>query len=211
MSIRTLTAWVRMVRLPIMFLCCFGAVVGALNTAVFLNTNLSFFQIFMLILVPAFLSIGTMIHSDVTELESDKVNRPNKPLPAGVIKEKTAYYTGFFLMFSSIFLALFIYSCQLSPPEIACQDQDIWELNKYGQLSVNSETYLECFSEAKIIDENLVFIDKSGQQHNYPKEELGYPHTPYILNYYVDDFSDIDYCHQSEGISIAGPFIQLSC
>ncbi len=105
---KLIVAWVRMIRLPILFLCCFGAVVGALNTAVFFNIDLSLFQIFMLILAPAFLSVGTMVHNDVTDLESDKVNRPYKPLPAGIIKKKTAYTTGFFLMFASIIVTLFV-------------------------------------------------------------------------------------------------------
>jgi len=105
---KLIVAWVRMIRLPILFLCCFGAVVGALNTAVFFNIDLSLFQIFMLILAPALLSVGIMAHNDVTDLKSDKVNRPHKPLPAGIIKEKTAYITGFFLMFASIIVALFV-------------------------------------------------------------------------------------------------------
>jgi geranylgeranylglycerol-phosphate geranylgeranyltransferase len=105
---KLMIAWARMIRLPILFLCCFGAVVGALNTAVFLNAQVSLFQIFILILAPAFLSVGTMVHNDVTDLKSDKVNRPYKPLPAGIIKEKTAYFTGLSLMFASIIIALFV-------------------------------------------------------------------------------------------------------
>ena len=105
---KLLVAWTRMIRLPILFLCCFGAVVGALNAAVFLNVDVSLFQIFMLILAPAFLSVGTMVHNDVKDLKSDKVNRPHKPLPAGIIKEKTALITGIFLMFGSIIIALFV-------------------------------------------------------------------------------------------------------
>ena len=103
-----LAAWTRMIRLPILFLCCFGAVVGALNAAVYLNVEVSLFQIFMLIIAPAFLSVGTMIHNDVTDLKSDKVNRPYKPIPAGIIKEKTAYYMGLFLIFASLLASLFI-------------------------------------------------------------------------------------------------------
>lgn len=103
-----LTAWIRMIRPPILFLCSFGALVGALNTAVFFDYNLSFIQILMIILAPAFLSTGTMIHNDVTDLESDKVNRPYKPLCKGIIKQKTAYYLGLFMMCFSIILALFV-------------------------------------------------------------------------------------------------------
>ena len=101
-------AWLRMVRPPIMFLCCFGTIVSALNCAIFLEVELSYFQIFMIILVPAFLSTGTMIHNDVTDLESDKINRPHKPLPKGTIKVRTAYIMGLVLMFLSIILSLFI-------------------------------------------------------------------------------------------------------
>jgi len=97
-----------MIRLPILFLCTFGAVVGALNSAVYLDYDVSLFQIIMLILAPAFLSVGTMVHNDVTDLKSDKVNRPYKPIPAGVIREKTAYVTGLTLIFASIVVSLFI-------------------------------------------------------------------------------------------------------
>jgi len=97
-------AWIRMMRPPILFLCSFGALVSALNCAIYNNVTLSIFQILLLILAPAFLSIGTMFHNDITDLESDKVNRPKKPVPAGILKEKTVYYTGIALMIGSIFL-----------------------------------------------------------------------------------------------------------
>lgn len=106
--LKKIYAWGMMVRLPIMFLCSFGALVGALNVAVFFGTELSFLQMILVLLIPAFLSTGTMIHNDVTDLESDKVNRPYKPLPSGTIKVKTAYYGGLFLMFASVIIALFI-------------------------------------------------------------------------------------------------------
>jgi len=105
---KLILAWLRMVRLPIMFLCSFGALVSALNCAIYLNVELSVFQMFLILIVAACLSTGIMIHNDVPDLESDKINRPYKPLPRGIIKVRTAYYTGFFLMFLSIVLALFI-------------------------------------------------------------------------------------------------------
>jgi geranylgeranylglycerol-phosphate geranylgeranyltransferase len=106
MGLRTLTiAWIKMIRPPILFLCCFGAVVSALNCALFMRVNLSYYQLLFLILTPAFLSTGTMFHNDITDLESDKINRPKKPVPSGLLKEKTVYYTGLALMIASIFLA----------------------------------------------------------------------------------------------------------
>jgi geranylgeranylglycerol-phosphate geranylgeranyltransferase len=101
-------AWIRMIRPPILFLCCFGAVVSALNCALYMGVNLSYYQLFFLILAPALLSTGTMFHNDITDLESDKINRPKKPVPAGLLKESTVYYTGIALMIGSIFVGLFV-------------------------------------------------------------------------------------------------------
>jgi len=109
MGLGTLTiAWIRMIRPPILFLCSFGALVSALNCALFMGVTLSYYQIFLLILTPAFLSTGTMFHNDITDLESDKINRPKKPVPAGILRKKTVYYTGLVLMIGSIFLGIFV-------------------------------------------------------------------------------------------------------
>lgn len=105
---KLLLAWGRMVRPPIMFLCSFGALVSALNCAIYLDVELSLFQMFMILLVPAFLSTGIMIHNDVPDLESDRVNRPHKPLPSGTIQVRTAFVTGIGLMLLAIVLSLFI-------------------------------------------------------------------------------------------------------
>jgi len=105
---KTLTAWIRIIRPPIVFISCLGVLVGALNSAVFLKTELSSFQIFMALLGSFFLASGLMVHNDVTDLESDKVNRPHKPLSTGVISVKTPYVVGPFLMILSIFIALLV-------------------------------------------------------------------------------------------------------
>jgi len=106
-----LLAWFRIIRPPIVIISCLGALVGALNVSVFINDGiikLSLLQLFMIIFGAAFLSAGLMIHNDVTDLKSDKVNRPHKPLPSGMIRAKTAQMTGIFFMILSIFIALFI-------------------------------------------------------------------------------------------------------
>jgi len=105
---KKLEAWLRIIRPPIVFISCLGAFVGALNTAAYLDTNLSFFQILMVVIGAAFLSSGLMIHNDVTDLKSDEINRPHKPLPQKIIKTKTASATGIILMLLSILIALFV-------------------------------------------------------------------------------------------------------
>ncbi len=103
-----LLAWLRIIRPPIVAISCLGALVGALNVSAYLDIKLSLFQISMIIIGSAFLSAGLMIHNDVTDLKSDKVNRPHKPLPSGRIRSKTAQVTGLILMILSIFIALLI-------------------------------------------------------------------------------------------------------
>ncbi len=105
---KKLEAWIRIIRPPIVFISCLGAFVGALNTATYVNTELSVFQILMVVIGAAFLSSGLMIHNDVTDLKSDEVNRPHKPLPQRVIKTKTASAIGIILMLLSILIALFV-------------------------------------------------------------------------------------------------------
>lgn len=103
-----LLAWLRIIRPPIVAISCLGALVGALNVSAYLDIKLSLFQISMIIIGSAFLSAGLMVHNDVTDLKSDKVNRPHKPLPSGGIKSKTAQVIGLLLMILSIFIALLI-------------------------------------------------------------------------------------------------------
>lgn len=103
-----LLAWIRIIRPPIVFISCLGALVGVLNTAIFLGMELSIFQMVMVILGAGFLAAGLMVHNDVTDLKSDKINRPYKPLPSGVIGVKTAYIAGLILMILSIAIALLI-------------------------------------------------------------------------------------------------------
>jgi geranylgeranylglycerol-phosphate geranylgeranyltransferase len=106
-----LLAWLRIIRPPIVFISCLGALVGALNASSFLNNgpiDISFFELSLIILGAAFLSSGLMIHNDVTDLKSDKVNRPHKPLPSGKLKVKTVQITGLILMILSIFVALLV-------------------------------------------------------------------------------------------------------
>lgn len=104
----TLIAWIRIIRPPIIFISCLGALVGVYNSAIFLNMDLSNFQILMVLLGAFFLASGLMIHNDVTDLESDKVNRPHKPLSTGVIKLKTANFIGILMMILSIFTTLLV-------------------------------------------------------------------------------------------------------
>jgi len=109
--VNTFIAWIKIFRPPIILISCFGAIVGGLNSSIYLNQGiieLSFFQIIISLFASALLAAGLMIHNDVTDLKSDKVNRPLKPIPSGVINEKAAYLVGLGMMILSIILTLFI-------------------------------------------------------------------------------------------------------
>lgn len=106
--IKLIKAWIRIIRPPIVFISCFGVIVASLNAGIFLNLEISQFQFVMMILGAFLLSSGLMLHNDVTDLKSDNINRPHKPLSQGIIKVKTAYYTGIFFMILSIIISLFV-------------------------------------------------------------------------------------------------------
>ena len=70
---RWILAWLRMVRLPIMFLCSFGALVSALNCAIYLNVELSVFQMFLILIVLfSFNGLVTIVAAQ----EEDKITNP---------------------------------------------------------------------------------------------------------------------------------------
>jgi 4-hydroxybenzoate polyprenyltransferase len=60
----------------------------------------------MTCLFAALLSAGLMVHNDYYDLPSDRVTRPHKPLPSGVIRPETAKWTGFGLMAAAVLVAL---------------------------------------------------------------------------------------------------------
>ena len=84
-------AWVRICRPLIIIISVFGSSVGALNVTIAdITINAGFhleWDMFLLtMLAAAFLAGGLMVHNDFTDLESDRVNRPQKPIPSGLIK-----------------------------------------------------------------------------------------------------------------------------
>ncbi len=101
-------AWFRIVRPPIVFISVFGAVVGALNTATFIGASLDTLAFTVMMLSAGLLAAGLMVHNDYTDLASDRVNRPKKPIPSGAIAPKTAKWVGIWLMSGAVLLALFV-------------------------------------------------------------------------------------------------------
>jgi 4-hydroxybenzoate polyprenyltransferase len=103
-------AWVRLARPLIFFISLFGASVGALNVSVAqipVNEGFSFsIPAYLVALLGAgLLSSGLMIHNDVTDYASDVVNRPHKPLPAGLIGKRTASIVGIGTMVAAVLAA----------------------------------------------------------------------------------------------------------
>lgn len=102
--------WVRMMRPLIVFISIFGASVGALNVTyanIPINEEIGL-EVGMLVialLASGFLAGGLMIHNDYTDLESDRVNRAQKPLPSGLISPGLAARVGIGMMIVSIILA----------------------------------------------------------------------------------------------------------
>ncbi len=100
-----LKAWLRIIRPPILVISAFGAAVGALNVTT--SPDPITFWLALIAWAPLVYT-GIMIHNDYTDLESDKVNRPWKPIPKGEISATTAKWSGLGMMFSGTILAFFI-------------------------------------------------------------------------------------------------------
>jgi geranylgeranylglycerol-phosphate geranylgeranyltransferase len=100
-----LEAWFKIIRPPILFISALGAAVGALN--VDLDPDPITFWLALIAWAPLVYT-GIMIHNDYTDLESDKVNRPNKPIPSGAISPNTARFTGLGMIFGGTTLAFLI-------------------------------------------------------------------------------------------------------
>jgi 4-hydroxybenzoate polyprenyltransferase len=101
-------AWVRIVRPPIVFISVLGALVGALNATWPLGYGASMFDLVLVGLAAGLLAAGLMVHNDYTDLASDRVNRPHKPIPSGAISEGTAKWSGIVMMGAAVVLAFFI-------------------------------------------------------------------------------------------------------
>ena len=100
-------AWFRIVRPPIVIISVVGASVGALNVTLGAGDDLPQATYAMTCLFAALLSAGLMVHNDYYDLPSDRVTRPKKPIPSGVIRAETAKWTGFGLMAAAVMVALF--------------------------------------------------------------------------------------------------------
>ncbi len=98
-------AWFRVVRPPIVFISIFGASVGALNVTLAQHVYLDPFAFLLLIISSGLLAAGLMVHNDYTDLASDRVNRPQKPLPIGIIAPRTANIVGIVAMGLAVILS----------------------------------------------------------------------------------------------------------
>jgi 4-hydroxybenzoate polyprenyltransferase len=106
-NVNKIEAWFRIVRPPIMIISVVGASAGALNVTIGQGDDLPQATYAMTCLFAALLSAGLMVHNDYYDLPSDRVTRPNKPLPSGIIRPETAKWTGFGLMAAAVLVAMF--------------------------------------------------------------------------------------------------------
>jgi len=100
-------AWFRVIRPPIIIISVVGASAGALNVTIGQGEDLPLVTYMMTCLFAALLAAGLMVHNDYYDLPSDRVTRPHKPLPMGIIRPETAKWVGFGLMVAAVLVALF--------------------------------------------------------------------------------------------------------
>ena len=100
-------AWIMISRPLIVFISIFGALVGGLNVHNQPGIDLTFgvvnfTSVFLLVLGAGFLGAGLMVHNDVTDLPSDRINKPYKLLPRKVISPRAASRAGIGMMLAAV-------------------------------------------------------------------------------------------------------------
>ncbi len=100
---KRLYAWFRIVRPPIIFIGVFGSTVTALvfeggPGAISFSTPTGLWTFVISMFCWGMLWGGIMVHNDYTDLKSDMVNRPHKPIPSGAIRPTTAHRVGLAMM-----------------------------------------------------------------------------------------------------------------
>lgn len=77
------------------------AIVGFFNTPIYLNGILLVFS-------SVLLYAGGVVLNDVFDYELDKTERPERPIPSGLISLKKARFFGFLLLFSGVLLSYLV-------------------------------------------------------------------------------------------------------
>ena len=85
------------------FLAALGAVIGAIISG--LPFSIFYFLIFFVLFL---LSSAGMVINDYYDIEIDKINAPQRPLPSGRIKREDAFIFGLFLFTLGILLSAFL-------------------------------------------------------------------------------------------------------
>jgi len=96
----------RIIRPPIVIISILGAAVGALNATKAQGLEFENISLLLTLLGAGLLGAGLMVHNDYTDLRSDRVNRPHKPIPSGAISPGKAKNVGIGLMVAAIPVAL---------------------------------------------------------------------------------------------------------
>jgi geranylgeranylglycerol-phosphate geranylgeranyltransferase len=91
---------------PINFLITFISVIVA---SIICEPNKSpAFQIFLAALAASFVLASGNIINDIHDVDIDKINRPERPIPSGKISRKKAYGLYIFFIISSILISIFL-------------------------------------------------------------------------------------------------------
>ena len=101
-----LLPWLRLMRIPALFTSIADILLGYLLTHQELNlqTRPTFL---IVLLASSLLYLSGMVWNDVFDYETDKENRPERPLPSGVISVRAAQKLGLLLMGGGMIAALF--------------------------------------------------------------------------------------------------------
>ncbi|MEO9511773.1 MAG: UbiA-like protein EboC [Flavobacteriaceae bacterium] len=104
----TLKGYLQLCRLPNLPTAAADIVAGMSLVGVFGNRAITFHDPVLLIFASVFLYAGGVVLNDVFDFELDKTERPERPIPSGIVSLKKASFFGSILLILGIALALYV-------------------------------------------------------------------------------------------------------
>ena len=82
--------------------------ISSLNVSFFTNQGTIILDLVMLVISSILLYLGGLVSNDLFDFKTDKIERPNRPLPSGAVQKKSAIILSVLFFVSGFVLSLFV-------------------------------------------------------------------------------------------------------
>ncbi|MFH1824175.1 MAG: UbiA family prenyltransferase [Candidatus Firestonebacteria bacterium] len=104
MYLKKIESWAKLLRLPNIFTLPGDVLVGFLIGNLLTNQN-KYSNLFLLMTISVCLYLSGILLNDLFDIKQDKLERPSRPLAAGIINPSSVLFVTFILIFISLFIS----------------------------------------------------------------------------------------------------------